>query len=58
MAAHCCFWRERHLDVSAVNARLEILALTAQGCFNVNFDQENDDESAINASKALMTVSS
>ena len=35
LVTHCCFWREPHLVVSAVNARSEILALTAQGYFNV-----------------------
>ena len=28
LVMYCCFWLERHLDASAINARPEILALT------------------------------
>ena len=46
MVTHCRFWRERHLEASAINARPEILALTVWGYLNVTFNHEICDESA------------
>ena len=47
LVTHCSFWREPHQDVTAINARSKILALTIQGKFNAHYIFIRQDSSQV-----------